>query len=95
MLATVEALLRQVAEVPPSSQSLDIWIPESVTMAGQPVSERAAFAVVRDRLRQVCGDFVPVGFCCRAGGRLCLFERRPVLARFRTPPPDLTPRAAW
>jgi hypothetical protein len=72
---TVEELLRRIGDVSPSNERFELWVPEYLTLAGQPIDHRAAIALVMGRAREVSEDFVPVGFTRLPGGRLYSFER--------------------
>jgi hypothetical protein len=71
----VEDLLRRVGEVSSLDLSFELWVPENLTMGSQPIDQRDAFAIVRNRIREISEDFVPVGFDGLPGGRLYRFER--------------------
>lgn len=72
---TVEELLRRVGEVAPSAASFELWVPGNLTLDGQPIDRRAALAIVFERVRQICEDFVPVGIGGFPGGELHRFEK--------------------
>ena len=74
---TVEELLRRIGEVSPSDQWFELWVPEYLTLAGQPIDHRAVIALVVGRAREVSEDFVPCGFTGLPGGRLYRFEQWP------------------
>lgn len=75
---TVESLLEAVEAVPDTTiadapSEYTLWVPESLTMQGNPVMMDIAMAVVLDKL--LGKDFFPDGFEQGDGGRLYKYQR--------------------
>lgn len=64
---TVEALLAQVAAVPEGTKTLEIFVPENLTLDGKPVAQNLAMALVLDKL--LGKRLYPDGFEQRPTGR--------------------------
>ena len=65
---TLENLLAHVEAIPPSATSIDLWVPEHLTLGKSEVSQDIAMAMLLDRL--VARNLFPRGFRAEAGGRV-------------------------
>ena len=68
-VSSLEELLTQVDEVDPKrgSSSFTLWVPSSLTLGGNAVTQDVAMAVVLDRV--LSKGFFPDGFVAEGVGR--------------------------
>ncbi|MAE93557.1 MAG: hypothetical protein CL910_02750 [Deltaproteobacteria bacterium] len=72
-MGSVEDLLREVESWPPELSSTELWVPEHLTLRGDPVAQGVAMAIVGDKLLSF--DFFPKGYAAAPGGRLYRYIR--------------------
>lgn len=65
---SVEQLLATLSALPRESTEVDLWIPQALTLQGEPVSADAAMAIVLDKA--LGRGLYPAGFTPSSGGRL-------------------------
>jgi hypothetical protein len=70
---TVEELIHQVESWPPEASSAKLWVPERLTLDGDPIAQDIAMAIVGDKLLSL--SYFPDGFSADAGGRLYRYNR--------------------
>ena len=64
---TVEELLAQVDGLPAGTTTFEMFVPQNLSLHGQPVSQDIAMAIVVDRL--LAKDLYPNGYNQRSTGR--------------------------
>jgi hypothetical protein len=72
-LGTVEALLREIESWPADASSAELWVPQHLTLNGDPVLQDAAMAIVVDKILGI--GLFPDGLSEGAGGRLYRYAR--------------------
>jgi hypothetical protein len=70
---TVEELIHQIESWPPAESSAELWVPERLTLDGDPIAQDIAMAIVVDKLLKL--NYFPDGFSANAGGRLNRYNR--------------------
>jgi hypothetical protein len=66
-IGTVEALVAKVEALPPEATTLELFVPQNVTLQGRPVPQDLAMALVVDKL--LARGLFPRGFDQRQTGR--------------------------
>jgi hypothetical protein len=70
---TVESLISELGGiVPVGSQSFELWVPQQLTLRGQPVRADVAGAVILDKILGM--GFQPDGFSEAEGGRVYRYK---------------------
>lgn len=69
--STVEAVLSQLDTIP-SGASFELWIPQHLTLGGQPARADVAGAVILDKILGM--DYEPDGFTEADGGRVYRYK---------------------
>lgn len=71
----VETILARIQALPSDGEPtrLELWIPDELTLGGQPVPSDAGMAVLLDAL--LAKSFFPDGVQVGEGGRLCRYVR--------------------
>jgi hypothetical protein len=72
---TLEALLAQVADLPKSTMSFEMFVPQDLTWQGQPVTQNLAMTLVLDKL--LGKQLYPDGFDQRPTGRRYKYKSDP------------------
>ena len=75
---SLESILDEVDLLAGGAGFLNIWVPDALTMHGQPVTSDIAMAIIVDRL--LSHDLLPDGYVARPGGRLYRYRRESGLA---------------
>lgn len=71
---SVEALLADVDRRAPGSESLELWVPETLTLHDTEVLAEVAMAIVHDRVLSY--ELCPDGFREEPGGRFYSYRRK-------------------
>lgn len=71
---TVENLIREVESWGVVSSTAELWVPEHLTLEGEPVPQDIAMAIVCDKLLSL--EVFPKGFSPGLGGRLYRYTRK-------------------
>ena len=70
---TVESVISELGSIAPAgSQSFELWIPQQLTLRGQPVRADVAGAVILDKILSM--GFMPDGFSEAEGGRVYRYK---------------------
>ena len=70
---TVESVISELGSIAPAgSQSFELWIPQQLTLRGQPVRVDVAGAVILDKILGM--GFMPDGFSEAEGGRVYRYK---------------------
>jgi len=72
---SVENLLTSVDGIAKDQSSFELFVPNQLTLKGQPIRQDVAMAIVLDRILK--HGLFPVGFEERQGGRLYKYKNRP------------------
>ncbi len=70
---TVEALLREIESWSADASSADLWVPQHLTLNGNPTQQDSAMAIVVDKILGL--GLFPDGLSEGAGGRLYRYTR--------------------
>ncbi len=70
---TVEELLREIGSWSTDASATDLWVPQQLTLNGNPVQQDAAMAIVLDKILGL--GLFPDGFSEGAGGRFYRYRR--------------------
>ena len=69
---TVEGLLSAIGETSSARRTFDLWVPQQLTLRGQPAPPDIAMAVVLDKILSM--GYEPDGFIEAEGGRTYRFK---------------------
>jgi hypothetical protein len=70
---SVEELIREVESWPPEASFAELWVPERLTLNGDPVPQDVAMAILGDKLLSL--SYFPDGSSSGAGGRVYRYNR--------------------
>lgn len=71
--STVESVLSQLDTIPTAhGQSFELWIPQHLTLRGQPAPADVAMAIILDKILGL--GFEPDGFSETDGGRVYRYK---------------------
>ncbi len=72
---TVESILGEIDALPADGEPkrLELWIPDALTLLGQPISNDVGMAVILDAL--LAKSFSPDGVQAERRGRVCRYVR--------------------
>jgi hypothetical protein len=71
--STVEALLSQLEGITHGSkQRFELWVPQQLTLRGQPVLPEVAMAIILDKI--LCKGYEPDGFAEAESGRIYRYK---------------------
>lgn len=70
---SVEELRKQIATLAAESPTFELWVPASLTMAGEPVPRDLGMALVVDAV--FGAGFEPDGVAAEANGSMCRYRR--------------------
>ena len=70
---TVEDLIHQVESWSPDAVCAELWVPERLTLRGDPIAQDVAMTILTDKLLSL--DYFPDGFSASLAGRLYRYNR--------------------
>ena len=72
-IGTVEDLIELVESWSSDAVSAELWVPERLTLRGDPIAQDISMAIVTDKLLSL--NFHPDDFSAGSGGRLYRYKR--------------------
>jgi len=70
---SVEQLQAEISAISPQQSSVELWVPNQLTLAGNLVAADVGMSIILDRL--LCVGYFPQGVEYQEGGRLCRYGK--------------------
>jgi len=70
---SVERLQAEISAISPQQATLELWVPDGLTLRGIPIATDIAMSIILDQLLSV--GYFPQGIESREGGRLCRYSK--------------------